>query len=145
MLFTALIGKLRFLKVKRERENWSRVPDVCLTPRQTCRLTVGRNITSALTLTPEVNSVTGLRARKWIIRTARGLYLATRALDGTLVEAVTGESSRGLVTGQRSTGCRVSPVLVWLRRGNGSGFQEGQRTPLEAGSRGLKSQKVQEH
>jgi hypothetical protein len=36
------------------RENgkiWSRVPDECLTPRRTGRLTVGRNVTLTLTLT----------------------------------------------------------------------------------------------
>jgi hypothetical protein len=31
--------------------NWSRVPDECLTPKLTGRLTVGRNITLTLTLT----------------------------------------------------------------------------------------------
>jgi hypothetical protein len=40
------------LKILKERrgKNWSRVPDGCLTPRQTDRLTVGRNIVLALTL-----------------------------------------------------------------------------------------------
>jgi hypothetical protein len=32
-------------------KNWSRVPDGCLVPRPTGRLTVGRNITLTLTLT----------------------------------------------------------------------------------------------
>jgi hypothetical protein len=35
---------------REKRENWSWVPDGCLTPRQTGRLTVGRNITLTLTL-----------------------------------------------------------------------------------------------
>jgi hypothetical protein len=30
-------------------KNWSRVPDGCLTPRRTGRLTVGRNVTLTLT------------------------------------------------------------------------------------------------
>jgi hypothetical protein len=33
------------------KQNWSRVPDGCLTPRRTGRLTIGRNITLILTLT----------------------------------------------------------------------------------------------
>jgi hypothetical protein len=37
--------------MKRERD-WSRVPDVCLTRRQTGRLTVGRNVTLSLAFTP---------------------------------------------------------------------------------------------
>jgi hypothetical protein len=32
-------------------KNWSRVPDGCLTPRRTGRLTVGRNVALTLTLT----------------------------------------------------------------------------------------------
>jgi hypothetical protein len=36
-------------------KNWSRVPDGCLTPRRTGRLTVGRNITLILTLLGESN------------------------------------------------------------------------------------------
>jgi hypothetical protein len=35
---------LKIIKEKKEK-NWSLVPDECLTPRQTGRLTVGRNIT----------------------------------------------------------------------------------------------------
>jgi hypothetical protein len=35
--------------IKEKGENWSRVSDGCLTPRQTCRLTVGLNITLTLT------------------------------------------------------------------------------------------------
>jgi hypothetical protein len=31
------------------KKNWSRVPDGCLTPRLTGRLTVGRNVTSTST------------------------------------------------------------------------------------------------
>jgi hypothetical protein len=33
-------------------KNWSRVPDECLIPRRTGRLSVGRNITLTLTLPP---------------------------------------------------------------------------------------------
>jgi hypothetical protein len=33
----------------KKKENWSRVPDGCLTPRRTGRLTVARNLTLALT------------------------------------------------------------------------------------------------
>jgi hypothetical protein len=36
-------------KQREKEKNWSRVPDGCLTPRQTGRLTVGRNITLTLT------------------------------------------------------------------------------------------------
>jgi hypothetical protein len=45
---------LQLSKKKKEREkrkNWSRVPDGCLTKRQTGRLTVGGNITLTLILT----------------------------------------------------------------------------------------------
>jgi hypothetical protein len=35
---------LKIIKERKEK-NWSRVPDGCLTPRQTGRLTVGRNVT----------------------------------------------------------------------------------------------------
>jgi hypothetical protein len=44
-------------------KNWSRVPDGCLTPRRTGRLTVGHNITLALTLTwsVECNRVSAVK------------------------------------------------------------------------------------
>jgi hypothetical protein len=35
--------------ISRRNKNWLRVPDGCLTPRRTGRLTVGRNLTSTLT------------------------------------------------------------------------------------------------
>jgi hypothetical protein len=37
--------------LREKGEKWSRVPDGCLTPRRTGRLTVGRNVTSTSTLT----------------------------------------------------------------------------------------------
>jgi hypothetical protein len=54
---------------QRENEkNWSRVPDGCLTPRRTGRLTVGRHITLPLTFTLDrlcdlVVRVPGYRSR----------------------------------------------------------------------------------
>jgi hypothetical protein len=36
-------------KISRRKKNWSRVPDGCLTPRRTGRLTVGRKLTSTST------------------------------------------------------------------------------------------------
>jgi hypothetical protein len=37
--------------IKENGKNWSRLPDGCLIPRRTGRLTVGRNITLTSTLT----------------------------------------------------------------------------------------------
>jgi hypothetical protein len=45
-------GALKLSKIitKGRRENWSRVSDGCLTPRQAGRVTVGRNATLTMTL-----------------------------------------------------------------------------------------------
>jgi hypothetical protein len=48
--------------LKREkRKNWLRVPDGCLTSRQTGRLTVGRNITLILTIQSPISYPCGSR------------------------------------------------------------------------------------
>jgi hypothetical protein len=58
-------------KFQGERKNWSRVPDGCLTPRQTGRLTVGRKLTSTSTSTSygtHASVMTGVRKSRIGIR-----------------------------------------------------------------------------
>jgi hypothetical protein len=81
----------------------SKIPYGCLTPRETGRLTVGRNVT--LTLTPEVKSQLISQSVMWLLDRAAK---------------------------RRSSECTVSQVLLWLCDGDSSGIQEGERPKWKA-------------
>jgi hypothetical protein len=59
---------------------WSRVPEECLTPRQTGRMTVGRNITLNLTF----DSGGGSNTSTVVLRVVRGDKNGTQCPEGII-------------------------------------------------------------
>jgi hypothetical protein len=89
----------------------SRVPDGCLTPRRTGRLTVGRNITFTLTLNNDLGEnililVTGLLMRYFILNNKLEFYFNTVFKKGSRCSTVV----KALYSSRKVAGSRPDEV-----------------------------------